>query len=125
MPSSKPALDPATTVRLRQLLSSQQPQMLTELLDFFIETTPSLIEGMHLGLQRGDSEVLYQALHTLKPCSAYLGANQVTSQCELLEHKVKSGQLANAVSKLATLEIEFNRAKQALAELLVQPTGNK
>ncbi len=94
--------------------------MITELIDLYFNTAPSLLEKISVAIQQGEARALYLAAHTLRPASAYLGAMSLAALCAELETLGQTGQLEGAAAKLAELEAEFNRVKVALTRLRME-----
>jgi PAS domain S-box-containing protein len=107
-------LDAAVLAELRQLLGDQAGQVIAEVIDLFIESSPPLLAEMRTAVQTEAGDRLFRAAHTLKGSSAHLGAVRLVAMCEALEQMGRAGHLDEAAATLADLEAEFSQVTIAL-----------
>lgn len=113
-----PPLDPATLENLRELAGEEDPDLVSELVEMYLEDAPRRIEEIRRALHAGDAHALAQAAHTLKGSSGNMGATRVQELAAGLQEAGDSGDLSGAEEKLASLERAFDRAKEALLALV-------
>ena len=99
---------------LRDLREPGQPDVLTELIDLFLEDTPPRLAAVRDAVTRHDGDALRQAAHALKGSAASLGATEVRSLCAELEQLGKHGGLGATEALLRQLEDAYGRAETAL-----------
>jgi CheY-like chemotaxis protein len=111
-------IDQTALNKLRMLQLPGESDVLAELVDIFITTTPKYIEGMKEALANQDLSLLSQGAHTLKSSSASLGANWVREIALRLELISGIDSLDEAARLMERLEIEFQYAKVELESIL-------
>ncbi len=85
-----------------------------DLLDLYLSNASGLVADMRRAAAQGDSKLLFQAAHTLKPGSATLGAMPLATLFAEVESIGRAGALAGALEKVAQVEAEYHRVKAAL-----------
>ncbi len=70
---------------LRALGGCEDPGLLQELIDLFLDDAPRRLDEMHLGLSEGDFALMQRSAHTLKSSSANLGAVRLSGICKDME----------------------------------------
>lgn len=91
-------------------------QFVNELIDTFIEDSPSLINQMKKAISLLDAESFRRAAHTLKSNAATFGAMQLSSLARELESMGRENNLEIG-NRLEVLEEAFQKAKSQLIEL--------
>ena len=91
-------------------------QFVSELIDTFIEDSPSLINQMKKAISLLDAESFRRAAHTLKSNAATFGAMQLSSLARELESMGRENNLEIG-NQLEVLEEAFQKAKSQLIEL--------
>ncbi len=102
---------------LRALNPGDNDEFLREIAGIFIEDTPVRLAELDESLARGDVGKFSRAAHSIKGSSANLGAMALRMVAEKLEHQSRDHGLANLAPVVATLKMEFERAKRALVAL--------
>ena len=87
---------------------------LAELIDTYFEDSAALLPAMHQALAAGSTEQLRRGAHSLKSNSASLGAQGLALLCRDLEEQGRAGNLGGAEQRLAQVEAEYDRVRQAL-----------
>jgi CheY-like chemotaxis protein len=113
---SAATLDQAALANLRELVGDE-PALLAELIDCFLEETPSLLVQLRQSLEAGDTAGLHRAAHTLKSTSRDFGADQLAEWAMELEAMGRAGSLAGAADLVARVEVEYPRVKVALEQV--------
>jgi HPt (histidine-containing phosphotransfer) domain-containing protein len=109
-----PAIDPEAIEQLRFLEDEDQPNVVAELVQLFIEHAPPKITAIREALVHGDAGAVKRAAHSLKGSSANVGARGMQQVCERIEHAAAAGDLAGTPALLAQLEEESAIVADAL-----------
>ncbi len=115
-------LDMAVIEELRRLDMDGTPSLVGELIDLYVQGTPTLLEAVRAAIIAQDAMALRQTAHTCKGSSANLGATELARLCNELEEQAKSGMLANAFEMLTRIEAEYARVTVALEHERYHPT---
>jgi HPt (histidine-containing phosphotransfer) domain-containing protein len=113
-----PALDPAVIESLRQLTPPGEPDVLTEVLQLFIDDVPARIGRLRQAWQAGNAGEVQRAAHSLKGSAGNIGATGLLAVCRALDERGKSGDLTQMDALLASLDTEYARVAAAIAELM-------
>jgi two-component system sensor histidine kinase/response regulator len=92
-------------------------ELLTEMVNLFVDDVPRLLEAMRTALQHGDMTVLERSAHSLKGAASNLSANLTAAAASQLEKNAKSGDAEFSKQSLANLEGAVERLLPALADL--------
>lgn len=116
MPEPRPesVLDLDVLEALRELGGPEDPSLLDELIDLFLDDAPKQIEGVESALAGRDIEGVERAAHTLKSSSANLGALGLSELCFDLERLGREGTLEGAQGIFERLRTAFADVKTAL-----------
>ncbi|MFP4225303.1 MAG: Hpt domain-containing protein [Desulfobacterales bacterium] len=93
-------------------------ELIREVLEIFLEDTPSTLEALKTGISDQSPEAVARAAHTLKGASANIAANRLRDHAYQLELKAKSGDLADAGDIYADLAAEYAALKNHLNKYL-------
>ncbi len=108
-----PAIDRKVFEKLRTELAQVAPELMAELIHYYLTHTPGLLTKLRQALDQADAETLNRTAHMLKSNSARLGAMTCSTLCQELEIMGQTGRLQGAAEKLAELEREYERARIA------------
>jgi HPt (histidine-containing phosphotransfer) domain-containing protein len=78
-------LDERILKELRDLGGEDDPGLLAELIDIFLQDAPQRMSEISNGLKCGDLKIVERAAHTLKSSSANIGALGLSSVCRQME----------------------------------------
>ena len=95
-------------------------ELFVELIRFFDEDAPELIERIRTGLGTQDAVGVERAAHTLKGLAANFGARQAVEAAETLEIAARGGSLDDARDALPRLEDQFDQLRRALLDFSSQ-----
>ncbi len=109
------AIDWTVLEALRDLGVSGEPGIIGELARLFVADTPPRLAALREAAERGEPDGLALAAHGLKGSCAIIGATRMQQVCLELEQLGRSGTLDGAADRIATLDVEFERARRALA----------
>ena len=97
--------------------------LLHDVVEFFFEDSPELLEEIHASLEHGDGRRVERAAHSLKGLSANLEAPEVVEAARRLEQMAHQGDLAAGGLLIASLEQQIARLKEALNGYFEVPQG--
>jgi HPt (histidine-containing phosphotransfer) domain-containing protein len=83
-------------------------------ISLFLQTAPNLIRDLEAASEKNQCADLHRASHTLKPCSATVGALSLAALCEALEGMARSGSVENAKANVEKIAEEYKRVEAAL-----------
>lgn len=106
--------------RIRELQGPGDPDLLTEMIEAFLESAPGHLAQIADALAREDAERLADGAHTLKGGAAYLGAKELQQVCLELELRGKSGVLAGSDALVAALRTILEQTREALLDELAR-----
>jgi two-component system sensor histidine kinase/response regulator len=112
-------LDATVLATLRSLQEPGTPDILTELIDLFLEDAPPRLAAVRDAVAGGDTEGLRSASHALKSSAANLGIQEVAGLASRLEGAGRSGDLTGAETMADALGDAYARAETALRALRV------
>lgn len=111
-------LDPEVIETLKSLSDEGDPGLFGELVEIFLDDTPTRLASIHEALGASDPQALEAAAHSLKSSCGNLGATRLADLCRNLEELGREGQLEGAQPLAQRSMEEFGRVQNALrAEL--------
>ena len=113
--------DPIDTRVLNGLAGLQRegrPDIVNRVIMLFLENAPLLLKDLETGAATGDLALLHRASHTLKSASANVGAAQLSARCEGLEAALRTGDLADAQSRVQGIAETYRLVESALTARL-------
>jgi CheY-like chemotaxis protein/HPt (histidine-containing phosphotransfer) domain-containing protein len=123
-PAGRPAFREATPVLDRKALAAiaalQPPgggDILQKVISLYLDSSLTLMQGIREAAKGKNADALYRAAHTLKSSSAYLGAQAFSGMCKELEMMGRGNMLEGVAARLASLDQEYVRVRDALAKL--------
>ena len=90
------------------------PQLLSDLVDLFLEESPRLVDEIRVALERKDAKAVERGAHDLKGSTSNLAARMASEAALELERLARAGDLVEAESVLQKLELQLERLKPAL-----------
>jgi HPt (histidine-containing phosphotransfer) domain-containing protein len=114
-PGAAETLDVETLKALEKVPAEDGSNLLVELIDMFLESTPLRILSIRKAANEKDWFRLKHAVHTLKGSSSTLGLRQVAKVCQELEDAGSSGSRDGLETLVKRLENKFLSAQQSLA----------
>jgi len=89
-------------------------ELLSEIINLFLEDYPPLVAKIKEALQQGDSQLLEKTAHTLKGSVGNFGAESAVQAALNLENMGRTGDTTEAPQQLVNLERELMRLHEAL-----------
>ncbi len=109
----RPAGDDAVLEVLRELQQPDGPDVLTELINLFLDDTPKRLAALRDDVCGGDAhQATARAAHALKGSAGNIGAAPFAELCANVERVAKHGQTDGI--DLTPLEDEYARVEAAL-----------
>jgi HPt (histidine-containing phosphotransfer) domain-containing protein len=87
----------------------------------FMESALTLLAELERGLAEGDVNALHHASHTLKSCSATIGATLLAGRCKELELLARTGLVPDAATRVSAIAHEYHYVQAALISRLAEP----
>jgi signal transduction histidine kinase/CheY-like chemotaxis protein len=117
-PELEETIDTSVVQAFRNTLGSDADQFLAQLIELYLEETPSLLQLMDAAVTQSDATTMKQSAHTLKSSSASLGAITLSKLFEQLESLGNSQTTAGAREIMAQVESEYERVKTAWQKII-------
>ena len=90
--------------------------LLAELVELFVDETPSRLAALRNAVEDEDAGTVEQTAHTLKGSCSNMGAWRMANLCAELQELGSSGELTPASGLLDQLQAEFDRVRVTLDE---------
>ncbi|WP_308495298.1 hybrid sensor histidine kinase/response regulator [Duganella qianjiadongensis] len=103
---------------IRALSPANGEALLEKILQTYLRDTPEQLQALAQALQRHDDDSLRALAHRLKSGSANVGALALAASCKQLEQLARQHSSATAAPLLATIERQFQSARQVLEAIL-------
>lgn len=107
-------LDPEVLQSLRELSGEDEPSLFAELVQIFLDDTPTRMGDLEQAFQSADSDALHQAAHALKSSAANLGALGLSELFRELELIGRQSDISRAESLIQDVRSEYARVQSAL-----------
>ena len=118
---SNPSLDHKIIAGLKELQTSEDPSLITELIDLFEADAANNISEIQMAIEQNDSRQLEKLAHSLKGGAISIGANRLSKICHELETMGKMNQACMASQTFQLMKNEFeNVVKELQAEKHVE-----
>lgn len=116
--SPEPVLDASVIEMLRELGGPDEPELLEDLVEIFLDDAPARIRDIEEALAEANYELMERAAHTLKSSAANLGAMVLSASASELEAAARKRQ-SEATPELAKrCSAALDDAGRALREIL-------
>jgi signal transduction histidine kinase/DNA-binding response OmpR family regulator len=104
---------------IRALEGEGNRGLLERVINFYLSDAPRLVEGILSAAEKGDTESLLRAAHTLKSSSAYVGATGLSELCRKVWGMARTGEpIAAGDPLLWKFEGEHRSVLEALETVL-------
>jgi protein-histidine pros-kinase len=90
-------------------------ELLNELIDTMMAEAPKLLHEIRAAVEAADPTLVARGAHTLKGAVSNFGARGAADAALRLEQMGRSGELADAATALAVLEVEMKALAEALS----------
>ena len=116
--ASDPALDPRVLAELANMQRNGRRGFMDRVITLYLQTAAELIADLEAASASDELAVLHRASHTLKPCSATVGALSLAALCETLEQMARSGSVPDPAARVAAIAEEYKRVEAELKDRL-------
>jgi PAS domain S-box-containing protein len=99
---------------LKEMMGDDVGEVLGDLINSYLEESPTIITQMTESLENKDFEGLQRGAHSLKSSSASLGATDLAKICQEMENTVKNNQFHECALILTKLLEEYNQVELAM-----------
>jgi PAS domain S-box-containing protein len=99
---------------LRALESQGRANLVVEIIDLFLQTTPVRLEGLRDAHRTGDTAGFLSVAHSLKGAAIQLGARGIAELCSRLQTEARGGDVFTARALLEELEEEYQKVSTLL-----------
>jgi two-component system sensor histidine kinase/response regulator len=93
-------------------------ELISELVQIFLEDAPQLVEELGTAIARGDATQVNRSAHSLKGSASNFSAGPVVASASRLEQIGKLGDLSLAEAEFETLEANLRALEQDLKALV-------
>lgn len=108
-------LDPRVLTELAEIQRKGRPGFMQRVIMLYLQTAADLIKELEAASVRNETATLYRASHTLKPCSATVGALSLAALCEALESASRRGSVPDPAACVEAIAVEYKRVEAALS----------
>ena len=113
-------LDQTVLDELLSFADDGDPELLLDLIQMFLDDSPSKVAAVQEGLDSGDFEKAERAAHSLKGSSGNLGAHLVQDLCEKLQISTRNHEMAESKQLAPQLAEQYAAAEDALKQVLAE-----
>ncbi len=111
-------LDRQVLDQLSELQTDDKPDLLAHVINLYLTESPKLIHKLKLAASASDAPEIVRTAHSLKACSANVGATGLSRLCGDLETSARCAATVEASRIISHVETELGRVRTALnAEL--------
>jgi CheY-like chemotaxis protein len=97
-----------------KLLGPHGPQMLSAVINIYLNDSQALVERLGESLNAGDAVGIAQAAHALKSASANLGATLLAEMCRQVENIARGNSVQGCDTLISRIRLEYGKATEAL-----------
>jgi CheY-like chemotaxis protein len=102
-----------------------KPERLASMINLYLTESPKLVEKLKHAAGSGDAPEMARSAHSLKSCSANVGATMLSRYCEQMEASARRADTEDARKLLGKLETEHSCVQTALTAEFELLTASK
>ena len=114
------SIDSASLNSIRNLRGVGGDNMVRRVVDLYLSSSSTLVEGLRVGLSQGNAEVVRQSAHALKSSSQTVGACALATFSQKLEEMGRSGELVDTEKYMGELDKLYPKTVVALKTVIQQ-----
>lgn len=107
-------LDQRVLARIRRTQLPGKPDLLPKLISHYLQSSPELLEKLHVAIADENGDALRQAAQTLKSSSIHVGARWLAAVCSELEQRGREWQMQDTSELLEAVDFRYNQVRMAL-----------
>jgi len=108
-------LDRQVLDQLGTLRTNGRPELLARTIDLYLVESPKLVQKLKQAASANDAPEIARSAHSLKSCSANVGATLLSRYCADIEASARRSDTKEARSLFAKVETEHGRVQSALS----------
>jgi PAS domain S-box-containing protein len=108
-------LDRQRLDELRTLLTDGKAKVLARVIDAYLLESPKLVQALKQAVGAADARQIERCAHSLRSCSANVGARMLSRYCEELEASARRSETVEAGKLFGKIETEHDGVQTALA----------
>ena len=112
-----PVLDPDIIEGLRELGGDDDPGLVLELVEMFLDDAPKRLEEMIDGLDREDIELMRRSAHTLKSSAANMGAMFLSQVCRQMEDAARNENVESYRDMFTRCRTAYEQSEEELRKV--------
>jgi len=120
-PTMIPSFDLSVLKCFESIQMEDEPDIIVELIDLYLEDVPRRFELMRSAISAGDRSEVQRQAHTVKGSSGNLGARGISQICDRMEHLTPVGPRFSMPMLMDQLELEFS----AVSVMLLQERARR
>ncbi|MFT7667562.1 MAG: HPt (histidine-containing phosphotransfer) domain-containing protein [Planctomycetota bacterium] len=102
---------------LRELGGEDDPGLVLELIEMFLDDAPNHLDDMMMSMKSSNAELMQRSVHTLKSSSANMGAIRLPQICNEMEQLAQNADI-NGYRKLTSTCLDaFKEVDAALRQI--------
>jgi CheY-like chemotaxis protein/HPt (histidine-containing phosphotransfer) domain-containing protein len=118
-------LDRQMLEQLGKVRTNGKPELLARVINLYLVESPKLIQKLKQAAGADDAQQIARSAHSLKSCSANVGARALSRYCEDIEASARRADTEEARKILAKLEAEHDCVQSALTAEFEQLAAGK
>ena len=112
-----PTLDLEVIEGLRELGGDDEPGLVLELIEMFLDDAPERLAEMTQGVDTGDLEMMVRSAHTLKSSAANMGAMLLSQICNAMEVAARDEDARRFRSMTEACRTAYDASARALRQV--------
>src|SRR6185369_650030 len=108
-------LDRQVLDQLGTLRTNGRPELLARTIDLYLVESPKLLQKLKQAASANDAPEIARSAHSLKSCSANVGATLLSRYCADIEASARRSDTKEARKLFARIETEHGRVQSALS----------
>ena len=108
-------LDRQVLDQLSALRTNGKPELLARTINLYLAESPKLMQELKQAAHAGDAPEIARSAHSLKSCSANVGASLLSRYCADIEALAHRADTEEACKLFAKIETEHGRVQSALS----------
>jgi HPt (histidine-containing phosphotransfer) domain-containing protein len=108
------AIDRQVLDQLGALRTNGKAELLARTINLYLVESPKIVQQLKQAASANDAPGMASSAHSLKSCSANVGATMLSRYCEHVEASARRADTKEARKMIAKIEAEHSRVQSAL-----------